>query len=649
MNALKRTFSHLPIATVNGEPMKYWRDMASLWFLTTRDLAELAGKCLDTSAFLEFLKQPIDFVALSKTLKELLIQWRQLNDRSWGTILFWVWVYRSPVLEPVLPAIERYAIDRDVDAFKVVHHYLAFLYKAPTGNPALEDQALADYCKVEDNMLDEFPEDDIRALQEVLSEWCSSHEAMGLPNFGPGSTADAGPSLERKQEMLKEDELLRSFLPELCALFTDKDCSIADRISKTIFVPKTALSLRTISMEPAYLSFWQTPVEKRLRHILATSCAHCCDLTKQEESRRLALLASETQEYSTLDISAASDSISLALVEKIFPYTLVQRLVAVRSMWTELPDGRIIRLKKYAPMGSRITFPLETLIFCAVCEVATRRMGRFLAAGRTPYWVYGDDIIVLNEYAEEVVAILERIGFRLSDTKCFRRGCFYEACGVFALKGQDITTPCIPRNFSGLPSVGKPCKKGKPAQPGQYEQAIGLCNQFLLSGMWSARKFLMEKLPTHYIPFVEFQPDFLRPSKRDEDTRGEDPNGSKIHWSQGGLWTFETATNSHLEYRRVQIPAWEPPSRIAPDQSMGVLLLPGPSPRSQPTRPVWSMYEYKIMVLHTESYRERYSDEVRYQWKLRHPLAKPGMAVDIPSPPVGFGPRIRLRKEFKQL
>lgn len=645
MNALKHMFRSVPIATVNGNKLKNWRDMAALWFLTTLDLARMAQGGVDKDAFLDILNREIDFVQLAKELKTLLIEWREINSRSWGTILFWVMCHRTEVLQPVLPAIEHYAMNRDAQSFQIVHHYLAFLYKAPTDNPKLEDQAISDYLDVEQSMPETFPEDELRMLREVLAEWCSTTEAVGLPDFGPGSTADAGPSLEAKQDALCSDELLRNFLPELGWMFDSTDCSIANRVSKTIFVPKTALSLRTISMEPAYLSYWQTPVESMLKDILKASCSHCCDLSKQEISRELALEASRCQEYSTLDISAASDSVSLALVMAAFPKEIVQRLLAVRSIWTVLPNGEKIQLKKYAPMGSRITFPLETLLFCAVCEVAVRRVGLVsFTAHRTRYWVYGDDIIVLNEYAAEVIRLLNAFGFKLSSQKCFRDGMFYEACGVFAFNGVDITTPCIPRNFRGLPQVGKP------TQSDLIEVGIGLCNQFLISGMFSARQYVLERLPVGHIPFSEFQVDFLKPEKRDRKTRqaGDNPYGDKVDWSSRGLWSFHSVDNNHLRYRRVNIPEWVPPPRYAPDQSLGVLLLPGPVPRRRCSRPIWSRYEYEVLTPHIERYHHRYSDETRYAWKLRHPLVQPGDSVEIPEPPVGFGPRIRLRRNFTQ-
>lgn len=638
-NALKRQFQHIPIATVNGANLGNWRDMAALWYYSTVDLADLARGGVDSDAFLRLLEEKHDFVELSKGLKTLLMEWRQLNDAPWGKILLWVAFHRGSLLQPVLPAIEEYALHRGEMAFMVVHHYLSFLYKAPCNNPKLNTEALLAYYKTEENMPSSFDSQALSDLKEVLSEWCSGAKASGLPNFGPGSTADAGADLGKKEEYLATDELLRNSLPELSWMFTDHDVDLSQRCSKTIFVPKTSLSRRTISMEPAYLSFWQTCVESMLKDILKRSCSHCCDLTKQSKSRQLALTASRTQEFATLDISAASDSISLALVEQAFPWEIVRRLIAVRSFYTSLPtkpEPLIIPLKKYAPMGSRITFPLETLLFCAICEVAVRRTEKVLMAAPWPkYWVYGDDIIIRVEYVSEVINLLHIFGFSLSDQKCFRKGYFYEACGIFALNGVDVTTPCIPRNWKGLPQVGKP------TQPDRIVEGIGLCNRFLVAGMTRARKYVLERLPVRFLPFTEFQTSFIADDKPDDY--------DKTFWSSHGIWTLGPASNDHLEFRKVAVYQQpEPPSRCALDQSSGVLLLPGPCPRKA-VRPAYGLYEYKILQTRIESYDSKYSDEVRYKWKLRHPEIQPGATVEIPSPPVGFGPRMRLRKGFTQL
>lgn len=662
-NALKRRFSSIPIATVNGANHPYWRDMAALWFYTTTDLSNMAGGGVDEDAFISLLNRRLDFVNLARELKQLLVDWRRLNGRSWGTLLFWVMVYRSDVLQPVLPAVEHYAFYRDWQSFQIVHHYLAFLYKAPSNNPDLEEQALTDYMAVERTLPDTFDETALCELREVLEQWCTGAEAFGLPNFGPGSTADAGPDLSEKQRRIWTDEMLRNFLPELSYMFTDTDVPYSWRVSRTVFVPKTALSLRTISMEPAYLSFWQTPVERMLKRILSTSCRHCCDLTKQSKSRQLAIKASADQEYATLDLSAASDSVSLALVTQVFPWSVCQRLLAIRSVWTVLPQRsdfigppKRIELKKYAPMGSRATFPLETLLFCAICEVAVRRTDKLVkvAAQGPKYWVYGDDIIIKVEYVTEVCSLLSLFGFRVNETKSFRDGMFYEACGVFAFKGRDITTPCIPRNFEGLPQEnGKRKSKAlrkakliaKPSlQPSQLEQGIELCNRFLLAGMETARAYVMSYLPVDCIPFCEFQFNFLNDEEEEDD-----PSKPKINWVRGGLWTFAKAANNHLEFRRLVPTAWIKPPLSAPDQGNGVLLLPDLSLRSpRSLRPIWSCYEYRVLRTHTEDYRNRYDEHTRYDWKLRHPNTQPGGVGEIPTPPVGFGPRRRLRKEFTQ-
>jgi hypothetical protein len=61
----------------------------------------------------------------------------------------------------------------------------------------------------------------------------------------------------------------------------------------------------------------------------------------------------------TIDMKEASDRVSVGHVVNLFPSNWVEALMASRSSHTELPDGKVIALNKFAPMGSAFAFPLK--------------------------------------------------------------------------------------------------------------------------------------------------------------------------------------------------------------------------------------------------------------------------------------------------
>jgi hypothetical protein len=81
--------------------------------------------------------------------------------------------------------------------------------------------------------------------------------------------------------------------------------------------------------------------------------------------------------------------------------------------------------------------------------------------------VYGDDIAVDTRTTDDVIAILERLGFTVNVSKSFTGSqSFRESCGVFAFEGHDVT-PLLFR----IPFFNK----GKPDAK-VYDSFIGAIN-----------------------------------------------------------------------------------------------------------------------------------------------------------------------------
>lgn len=343
-----------------------------------------------------------------------------------------------------------------------------YLTKIELTRPDLEEKALAEYIVFEENF-PRYDEYSAQCIRTILHEWLAAYQPSTFPHNGGGSTADAGSNAIMKYGLLGSDAPLRS----LCKVAYGSDISSYlyepsrsfRRVSRLQFVPKTYKKLRSISMEPASLMFFQQGTKDNLYRYIDRNLRWCIDLRHQERNREYARLGSATGAYCTIDLSAASDSVGYDLVSTLFRGTkLWPELLGLRSFYTELPDGTHVRLKKYAPMGSALCFPVECLIFAAVCEHVAR-VARALGATPSDFSVYGDDICCPTYMYDGVVLVLNSLGFTVNSDKSFMSGPYRESCGKEYYAGRDIS--CIKyRSWD-------PCRM----QPSDYDGFCDHANQ----------------------------------------------------------------------------------------------------------------------------------------------------------------------------
>lgn len=221
--------------------------------------------------------------------------------------------------------------------------------------------------------------------------------------------------------------------------------------AKVVLVPKDSRGPRLISMEPLEYQFVQQGVGRSLsRHLEYHRLSRGqVNFTDQSINGELALESSRTQKYATLDLSAASDRVSLDLVRMLFPERVIKAFEAIRTSHTALPNGQVLPLLKFAPMGSAVCFPVEALCFwaLAVCAVE-RELNRPREWAAKNVFVYGDDIIVPTDAAEAVMSALESCLLRVNRAKSFVRGFFRESCGTDAYHGYRVTPVKIHTLFS---------------------------------------------------------------------------------------------------------------------------------------------------------------------------------------------------------
>jgi len=210
--------------------------------------------------------------------------------------------------------------------------------------------------------------------------------------------------------------------------------------SRLSFVPKNETTSRVICTEPLLNMFYQLGVkeilEKRLR-----SFYHIDLRVQPDNNRELARIGSEYGQLCTIDLSSASDTISLRMIEEFLPHD-VKWLKGLRSRKTQLPDGRWQELHMISSMGNGFTFPLETIIFSAVVSTCYHLLGlpkrHSPEKGPLNWACFGDDIIVHKHAYSMVVRLLGILGFQVNVEKTFSEGPFRESCGHDYYYGHNV-------------------------------------------------------------------------------------------------------------------------------------------------------------------------------------------------------------------
>jgi hypothetical protein len=211
-----------------------------------------------------------------------------------------------------------------------------------------------------------------------------------------------------------------------------------------VTVPKTTKVDRTIAVEPLLNGYLQKGVDEVLRRRLLRVGIDLRDQTRNQSLARLGSMPDQVDPYVTIDLSSASDSVSLALTRWLLPPAWFHLMDTIRSPAYRLANGRESRYEKIASMGNGFCFPLETLIFASVCA---------LYSDPGDFTVYGDDIIVRQSVSSQVLKTLWRIGFRHNTDKTFLKGPFRESCGADWYQGLDVRPLVLDDELDSLSKI----------------------------------------------------------------------------------------------------------------------------------------------------------------------------------------------------
>ena len=203
--------------------------------------------------------------------------------------------------------------------------------------------------------------------------------------------------------------------------------------NRVVTVPKNYKTDRIIAIEPDMNIFVQLGLGNYIRSRLARKAG--INLNDQTLNQGAASYGSFSGGLATIDLSMASDTVSLAIVELLLPSDWLEALGQCRSPFGVLPSGNKVLYRKFSSMGNGYTFELESLIFWALAKACYTLHGE----GDTRVWVYGDDIVVPSFRVDRFMQLLAYSGFTPNEKKSHVAGPFRESCGKHYLHGTDIT------------------------------------------------------------------------------------------------------------------------------------------------------------------------------------------------------------------
>lgn len=279
-----------------------------------------------------------------------------------------------------------------------------------------------------------------RKIERVIGSHPQFDSLDRLCRWSGGATFDLRRGSTITDKMSNSLTVTQRALPHALRVISDdpawKACFPNGEVTYTIVkgnrcvtVPKTALTDRMIAAEPTANAFMQQAVGRFIRARLK---GFGVDLDDQSVNQELAFKAI-ADDLSTLDLSSASDTLSLALCELLLPPAWYEYLGDLRSPMSRL-DGKWYLLEKFSSMGNAYTFELESLIFWALSKTVCEELQVPGAVS-----VYGDDIIVPKLAYDSVVSVLRWSGFSVNQEKSYKDGHFFESCGKHFFDLEDVT------------------------------------------------------------------------------------------------------------------------------------------------------------------------------------------------------------------
>lgn len=474
----------------------------TMWALIMRDLcgaSRLRSPVRFASWFTQLANYPLE--AISTSLKDLAAFIRDYN-RDMGpveTLATFKQLHSEMgklcrlVAEPFSDWLSIFLRDPNPYTFRVVLTCVEFPNRLTLNDlPELEIIEQEKYLELErDQSTWTYSESLLAELREIVqSGLCDLPDMDFSPSHGNGAVSDCrGKDREAKTVCLLADGLTPRLHHYFCQQGLDHPFVDMRKVSRSkscrvIFVPKGMTSKRVISAEPTCNMWFQHSILRCLDRWLPASYFK---VTMHDQSRNmhLAQQGSMYRTFGTIDLSSASDSITHTLVKSLFEgHWLWDALWSCRS--TTATVGRtMVKLNKFAPMGSAVCFPVMCIVFSAIVRLAQERVGV-----SSDFAVYGDDIVCHSSCFNEVLKLLAELHFTVNVKKTFSPDSpFKESCGGEYYYGEDVTPFRIPRFFQGWTSTADVKEN-----PRLFPSWCSLVNRISDCGLCATRAYMVRRL-----------------------------------------------------------------------------------------------------------------------------------------------------------
>ena len=415
----------------------------------------------------------------------------------------------------------------DIDAILAIRQLTLFFSKIllPCSDARVKD-AMSDYVqcdrevKANDAQMTSDDYSDFKRMSSLLfrSVFSKVDEAIYygelVPKHGPGATADKLRG-NGKYRCRTWTDRLETYFPAGEYLFPSFSFHNEERDAltylepgseipvKVISVPKTQKTPRIIAVEPTCMQYAQQAVlESILQSLQGTLPGKLIGFDDQSINQDMAKKGSLNGDLATLDLSEASDRVSNQLVRAMLSNHshLHDAVDAARSRRARVPGHGVIRLAKFASMGSALCFPIEAMVFLTLVFLGIEKELRTQFTHPSQFndyvgkvHIYGDDIIIPTDMVHSVCDTLEHFGARVGADKSFWIGRFRESCGREYYDGFDVS---IVKARRELPSSRK-CVP-------EVISYVSLRNQLYQAGYWKT----VTKIDSHiqrmikHFPFV---------------------------------------------------------------------------------------------------------------------------------------------------
>jgi hypothetical protein len=272
---------------------------------------------------------------------------------------------------------------------------------------------------------------------------------------------------------------------------TSNSVVFLDRMTtKIALVPKDFRGPRLISVEMSALQYLQQGQMNKMMdyidsHPLLRQSIRMRDQTRNQSAASKAY----ENDHATLDLSNASDTVSLPLVWFLLAKVpKLRRLLCRTRADFATYEGELIRICAMSPMGSAVCFPIETLVFWSLSLATMYRLSGHdrvvlnrgaLFELSSSLRVFGDDIILPRIYLDSLMYTLTSVGCQPNMSKTCWMTPFRESCGTEWFGNIPVS---ITRN--------KKVRLHEDDKIDQYPYYVDLQRRLWLGGLYNSAKLL---------------------------------------------------------------------------------------------------------------------------------------------------------------